>query len=103
MSDHKGAGIVLEKLPPAKTPIGDRGYETNRFRATLLARGIAPCIPPTKNRKETIQYDKTLYKQRHRIANLFAKIKDWRRIATRYDRCAHTLFSAICLAAAVLF
>jgi len=103
MSDHKGAGIVLEKLPPAKTLIGDRGYDSNRFRAALLARGIAPCIPPTKNRRETIQYDKTLYKQRHRIANLFAKLKEWRRIATRYDRCAHTFFSAICLAAAVLF
>ncbi len=68
-----------------------------------MARGIAPCIPPTKNRKKAIPYDKTFYKQRHRIENLFAKLKDWRRIATRYDRCAHTFFSAICLAAAVLF
>lgn len=99
----KGACIVLEKLPPAKTLIGDRGYDSNRFRAALSARGIAPRIPRTKNRKETIQYDKTLYKQRHRIENLFTKLKDWRRIATHYDRCAHTFFSAICLAAAVLF
>jgi hypothetical protein len=38
-----------------------------------------------------------------RLANLFAKLKDWRRIATRYDRCAHTFFSAICIAAAVIF
>jgi transposase len=51
----------------------------------------------------TVAYDKTLYRQRHKIENMFAKLKDWRRIATRYDRCAHTFFSAICIAAAVAF
>ena len=48
-------------------------------------------------------YDTLLYRQRHKVENLFAKLKDWRRIATRYDRCAHTFFSAICIAAAVIF
>ena len=51
----------------------------------------------------SIDFDKALYRQRHKVENLFAKLKDWRRIATRYDRCAHTFFSAICIAAAVLF
>ena len=46
---------------------------------------------------------KILYRQRHKIENMFSKPKDWRRIATRYDRCAHTFFSAICIAAAVIF
>jgi transposase len=103
MSDHKGAGIVLDKLPPATTLIGDRGYDSNSFRESLVAQGIEPCIPPKKNRKLPIEYDKTLYKQRHRIENMFAKLKDWRRIAMRYDRCSHTFFSAICIAAIVLF
>jgi transposase len=103
MSDHEGARIVSDKLPPAKTLVGDRGYDSNRLRAALSEKGITPCIPPTKNRKETIEYDKALYKQRYRIENLFAKLKDWRRMAMRYDRCAHTFFSAICLAEAVLF
>ena len=44
-----------------------------------------------------------LYEQRHKIESMFGRIKDWRRIALRYDRCAHTFFSAICLAAAVIF
>lgn len=66
-------------------------------------KGIKPCIPPTNNRKEQIEYDKALYKQRHRIENMFARLKDWRRIAMRYDRCSHTFFSAICIAAAVLY
>jgi transposase len=64
------------------------------------------CIPPTKSRKQTLDYNKTLYRQRHKIENMFAKLKDWRRIATRYDRStqsAHTFFSAICIAAAVAF
>jgi transposase len=50
-----------------------------------------------------LAYDKTLYRQRHKVENMFAKLKDWRRIATRYDRCAHTFFSAICIAASVAF
>jgi transposase len=61
-----------------------------------------PCVPNRKNGKRPFDYDKALYRQRHKIENMFAKIKDWRRVATRYDRCAHA-FSAICIAAAVAF
>ena len=64
-------------------------------------RIFTPCIPPTRNRKVPIAYDKILYRQRHKVENMFAKLKNWRRIATRYDRCSHTFFSAICIAAAV--
>lgn len=64
-------------------------------------KGFEPCIPSTKSRKITLPYDKLLYKQRHRIENMFGKLKDWRRIATRYDRCAHTFFLTICIAATV--
>ena len=103
MSDHKGARLVLDVLPPARTLIGDRGYDSTAFREALLAKGIEPCIPSSRSRKVPYSYDKQLYKKRHRVENLFAKLKDWRRIATRYDRCAHTFFSAICIAAAVIF
>ena len=103
MSDHKGARLILDALPPAKALLADRGYDSNWFRAALVKRGCTPCIPSTKSRKIPLPYDKTLYKQRHKIENMFAKLKDWRRIATRYDRCAHTFFSAICIAATVVF
>ena len=103
MSDHKGAQLILDALPQAKALIADRGYDSNRFRQTLTDRGIEPCIPPTRSRKKPIAYDEILYRQRHKIENMFSKLKDWRRIATRYDRCAHTFFSAICIAAAVIF
>jgi transposase len=49
------------------------------------------------------RYDKTTYKKRHLVKNLFAKFKDWWRIHTRHDRCAHAFTSAICIAAAVIF
>lgn len=83
--------------------IADRSYDADWFRAALARKGIAPCIPPRKHRKSMLLYCKTLYQQRHKIENMFSHIKHWRRIAMRYDRCAHTFFSAICIAAAFIF
>ena len=73
------------------------------FDKALAERGITACIPSKSNRKAPIEHDRTLYRQRHRIENMFGRLKDWRRIHTRYDRCAHTFMSAICIAAAVIF
>ena len=103
MSDHKGAAMMLPALPSAQDLIADRGYDSNRFRTALRERGITSCIPSTRSRKIALPYDKSLYRQRHRIENMFGRLKDWRRVATRYDRCAHTFFSAICIAATVTF
>lgn len=103
VSDYKGAAELLDDLPEAKELLADRGYDANWFREALQGKGITPCIPPKRNRKEQIDYDKNLYKQRHKIEIMFGRLKDWRRIAMRYDRCAHTFFSAICIAASVIF
>lgn len=103
MSDHKGAALLLPHLPKAKTLLGDRGYDSQGFRNALIAHGITPCIPSQKNRKTQAVYDKTLYRQRHKIENLFSRLQDWRRVAMRYDRCAHTFFSAICIASSLSF
>jgi transposase len=103
MSDHKGARLMFRRLPPAKHLIADRGYDSDRFRTALIARGTIPCIPPRKNRKIQHRYDVALYRQRHRIEIMFGRLKDWRRIAMRYDRCAHTFMSAILIAAIVIF
>lgn len=94
---------MLGALPPASHLVADRGYDSAWFRVELEARGIEPCIPSSRSRKMPYADDTTLYRQRHKVENLFAKLKDWRRIATRYDRCAHTFFSAICIAATVIF
>lgn len=103
MSDYKGASMMLAALPKAKAMLGDRGYAADWFRNALTERGITPCIPSKANRKIAIPHDRTLYRQRHRIENMFGRLKDWRRIHTRYDRCAHTFISAICIAATVIF
>ncbi len=79
--------------------LADRGYDADWFRNGLKDKGISPCIPSRKKRSNPADYDKILYRQRYRIENMFGRIKDWRRIATRYDRCAHTFLSAITIAA----
>ena len=103
MSDYKGAALMLDVLPKAKALLGDKGYDADWFRAALAKRGISACIPSKANRKVQIPHDRKLYRQRHRVENMFGKLKDWRRIHTRYDRCAHTFMSAICIAATVIF
>ena len=103
MSDHKGAGLLIDALPPARALIADRGYDSNGFRAALEDLGITPCIPSRKNRKQPHPHDPALYRQRHPIENLFAKLKDWRRIATRYDKTAASFLGFLALAAAKLW
>jgi transposase len=103
VSDYKGAKRLLHRLPKAKELLADRGYDADWFRAALIKKGIAPCIPSKKNRIIRHAHDKALYKHRHKIENMFGRLKDWRRIAMRYDRCAHTFFSAICIAVTVIF
>ena len=103
MSDYKGAALMLDALPRAKALLGDRGYDANWFRAALADRKIAACIPSKVNRKVQIPHDTALYRQRHKIEIMFGRLKDWRRIHTRYDRCAHTFMSAISIAAIVIF
>jgi transposase len=102
MSDYKGAALMLPALPKAKELLADKGYDADWFRAALAKRDVAICIPSKSNRKVAIPYDALLYKQRHKIENMFGRLKDWR-IHTRYHRCAHTYLSAICIAAAVAF
>ena len=91
VTSSKGALLLFSALPRAKELLADKGYDSDWFRAALMAQGTTPCIPPRKNRKIQYHYDKELYRQRHKIENVFGRIKDWRRVATRYDRCAHTL------------
>jgi transposase len=103
MSDYNGAALMLPSCPPAKVLLADKGYDADWFRDALAIRGIEACIPSRAKRKTPVPHDAGLYRQRHKIEIMFGRLKDWRRIHTRYDRCAHTFFSAICIAAAVIF
>lgn len=99
ISDYAGAAALLDDLPNAQWLLGDRGYDADWFRDALRERGIKPCIPGRKSRTKPIKYDK----RRNRIEIMFGRLKDWRRVATRYDRCPTVFFSAVALAATVLF
>ena len=96
MSDHTGAKLLYPHLPAAEMLIADKGYDSDEFRDALAAKGITPCIPSRSNRIADIIYDKGLYKTRGRIEIMFGRLKDWRRIAMRYDRAAHVRLGDIC-------
>ncbi|KXF88971.1 transposase [Phaeobacter inhibens] len=103
VSDYTGARVLLRSLPAADWMIADRGYDADWFRDALKDKGIRPCIPGRKSRDKPVPYDKRKYKRRNRIEIMVGRLKDWRRVATRYDRCPKVFLSAIALAAAVIF
>ena len=100
-SDHRGATMMLPRLPSVRDLIADRGYDSRPFRDALAEQDISACIPSTRSRKIPVPCDPVLYRHRHRIKVMFGKLKGWRRIAMRYDRCAHTFFGAMTLVATV--
>ncbi|RJE78548.1 IS5 family transposase [Paracoccus sp. JM45] len=103
VSDYKGAAAMLSSLPKADWLLADRGYDADWLREALQDKGIKACIPGRNSCKKAVKYDKRRYKKRNRIEIMFGRLKDWRRIATRYDRCPETYRLAIALAATVLF
>jgi transposase len=103
MSNCKGAALMFEAMPNTKVLIGDRGYDADWLRPALAARKITPCIPSKVNRNVPIPHDAVLYRRRYKIEIMFGRLKEWRGIHTRYDRCANTFMSATTLAAIVIF
>ena len=82
--------------------LGDKAFDTGRPRAELDARGAAAVIPPKANRKAAISFDRAMYRWRHLIENTFAKLKEFRAIATRYDKTDTSYAATIQLAAAII-
>jgi transposase len=66
--------------------LADKGYDSDANRAAIRAAGADPCIPPRKSRAEPIAYDRHLYKERNVVERYFARVKQYRRVATRYDK-----------------
>jgi transposase len=98
-SDYTGAAALLDDLPKAQWMLADRGYDAEWFRDALEQKGIKPCVPGRKSRSMSVKHDK----RSNHIEIMFGGLKDWRRVATRYDRCPTAYFSALALAATVLF
>lgn len=103
VSDYVGACALLSGLPRVKWLLGDRGYDADWFREALQDKGIRAYIPGRKKRKTLIKYDQRRNKRCNRIEIMFGRLKDWRRVATRYDRCPKVFLLAITLAALVIY
>ena len=80
----------------------DKGYAADRIRERLAQDGIEPVIPPINTRSRKLPYDKELYRGRNRVERFFNKLKQFRRLATRYDKLAKTFCAAVHLVAAFL-
>ena len=101
--DLDGADVLLKDLV-ADTLLADKGYDADeRVIEPLQAQGKTVVIPPRRNRKHLREYDQELYKARHLIENFFAKLKQYRAIATRYDKSATNFLGAIYLVASVIW
>ena len=90
-------------MKPAKRMLGDKAYDSAELREELDERGTKPVIPNRCSRKQPFTFNKRLYKLRWRIETAFNRLKDFRRIATRYDRLARELLGFSLLAAALVW
>ena len=101
--DCKVARTCIAALPPSAELVADKGYDSQALREWLDERGTQAVIPPRRNRKVQYDYDRTIYKQRNVIERMFCRLKDWRRIATPFDRNIKNFMATIALAAAVIW
>lgn len=83
--------------------IADRGYDSNAIRAAIKAQGAQAVIPATRSRKQPIPYDRDVYRTRNLVERLWCRLKDWRRMATRYDKLAANYMAGVFLAATLTF
>ena len=99
--DYPVAKRLIRRVAPPKHMLGDTAYDGDGLREELDQRGTKPVIPNHPNRKHPLSFNKRLYKLRWRIESAFNRLKDFRRIATRYDRLARNYLASVCLAAAL--
>lgn len=94
---------LIRRVKSPERLLGDKAYDSAELREQLGERGTKPVIPNRCNRKQPFSFNKRLYKMRWRIESAFNRLKDFRRIATRYDRLARNYLASVCLAAALLW
>ena len=93
------AAQLIERAGPIRQLLADKAYDANHLRHLLATRRIEAVIPSTASRSRAIAYDTAAYKERNRIERMWCRLKDWRRIATRYDKLARNYMSGAYLAA----
>ena len=101
--DIRPAAGLIAPLPKAMTLLADAAYDSDAFRAFLTERGTKPVIKQNPTRKRLHPFDKNAYKARNVIERAFSRLKDWRRVATRYDKPARNFRSSIALVSILIW
>ncbi len=102
-ADCRAAEALLQDLPSKALVMADRAYDTNAVRQQIETQGAVPNIPPKRTRTWKSCFSPVLYRGRNAIERMFCRLKDYRRIATRYDKHAINFASAVYLAAAMSY
>jgi len=103
IADIAAAAPLLQATAPSAWLIGDKGYDADHLRALLDDRGTIAVIPNKSNRKRRFPFDAERYKWRNLIERTNCRIKDFRAIATRYDKLARNFLAGLCLLSALLY
>ncbi len=95
-SDYLGFDLVMaDNLPSPSVLLADRGYDADKIRDGMEGRNVLPVIPMRKSRKKRIGVDRSLYRLRNLVERCFNKLKNARRVATRYDKTAESFLGFI--------
>ena len=103
VADCTAGADLIKQLPDCDILHADKGYDANAIRRQVEERGAMPNIPPKANRRWKNCFSPFLYRKRNAIERMFCRLKDFRRIATRYDRNANNFLAAVCIAATVSY
>ena len=101
-SEYGQANALIEGYT-ADYVLADRGYDSDDFVQTITSTGAEAVIPPRRNRKEAREYDRELYKERNLVERLFQKMKQFRRVATRYERLGRNYLAMLHMAACTIW
>jgi transposase len=103
LGDARLATLLISAVPRGRSLAGDAAYDSDGLRRFLFERGTTPVIPNNPTRKRPHPFDEYAYRQRNLIERMFCRLKDWRCIATRYDKLATNFAAAVALAAVIIW
>ena len=95
--------MLTPYIPKACYVLADKAYDANYWRESLKTQNIKPVIPNKSNRKSPHPFDRKRYKGRNTIERMFGRLKDFRRVATRYDKLARNFMAGLCLVALICY
>ena len=101
--DLAGARAVLDIVRPRRRLLADRAYDARSLRDWLEEHGAQAVIPPNPTRKHPHAYNKRAYRARNLIERMYCRLKDFRRVATRYDKLARNFLAGVLIAAATIW